>query len=192
MSDASLRPDCAQCAGLCCVAFAFDESEHFAIDKRAGDACPNLTVHYRCRIHDSLEQAGFGGCVRYTCFGAGQRVTQELFDGGDWQRDPSILHPMLVAFRVMRQIHELLLLLNAAGELPLTPEEQAKRQHLAGLLAPTEGWSRVSLAAFERGSVADDARAFFRSLRSHVELAGPLATPGATEPGEPAAPEPQA
>lgn len=192
MSDASLRPDCAQCAALCCVAFAFDKSEHFAIDKAAGDACLNLTPDYRCRIHDDLEQAGFSGCVRYTCFGAGQRVTQELFDGGDWQRDPSILDPMLSAFRVMRQIHELLLLLNAAAELPLTLEQQTERTYLAGLLAPSEGWSQTALAAFERSSVADDARAFFRSLRSHVEFAGPLPTSGATEPGESTAPEPHA
>ncbi len=36
-----LRADCGRCAGLCCVAPAFTASADFAIDKPAGQPCPN-------------------------------------------------------------------------------------------------------------------------------------------------------
>ncbi|MEC8196989.1 MAG: hypothetical protein VX228_11895, partial [Pseudomonadota bacterium] len=79
----NLTDDCSQCAALCCVAYPFDADEDFALLKRADTPCPNLSDNcLNCAIHDDLLPKGFGGCVAYQCAGAGQRVTQELFDGG--------------------------------------------------------------------------------------------------------------
>ena len=118
-----LHADCSRCAALCCVAPAFSASADFALDKPAGMPCPNLQADFRCGIHARLRPAGFAGCVAYDCFGAGQRVTQEVFGGGDWRHDPALAPRMFAVFGVVRQLHELLwylaeaLTLTAAGRL---------------------------------------------------------------------------
>lgn len=164
MEQATLRADCARCAALCCVALAFDRSEHFAADKEAGVACPNLEGH-RCGIHARLDQEGFGGCARYDCGGAGQRVVQEIFGGRSWRDQPSLLAPMLHAFRVMRQAHERLSLLEAARGLSLAPPQARRRQELAAALDPPQGWSYGALMELERGPIWGEIEAFFASLR---------------------------
>jgi uncharacterized protein YjbI with pentapeptide repeats len=102
-----LRADCSRCVGLCCVALAFAASADFALDKLAGDACPNLGPDFRCGIHARLREEGFPGCVAYDCFGAGQHLTQATFDGLDWRRSPGAAERMFEAFAVMRNLHEL-------------------------------------------------------------------------------------
>lgn len=126
--DMDLRADCSRCAALCCVALAFDRSEDFAFDKPAGVPCPNLDGNV-CKIHDHLEEAGCRGCAHYECFGAGQRVTAMAPD-----------HRDLDAFRRMRDVHELCVILR---EWP---------------------WTLEHLAAFERSGLADRIRAFLRTL----------------------------
>lgn len=113
-----LVADCARCAGLCCVALPFASSADFALDKAAGVPCPNLGHDHRCAIHADLRASGFGGCVAFDCLGAGQRVTQVTFGGRSWRTDPSIAEAMFGAFRVMRQLHDLLWLLRQAAGLP--------------------------------------------------------------------------
>ena len=129
----SLRADCERCFGLCCVAPAFSASADFAIDKGAGQACPNLQSDFRCGIHKRLRQQGFPGCTVYDCFGAGQKVTQVTFGGQDWRRAPRTAEQMFEVFPIMRQLHELLWYLTEAltlqparslhGELSLALEE---------------------------------------------------------------------
>lgn len=135
--DPSLTPDCERCCGLCCVAPAFYASADFAIDKGAGEACPNLTQEFRCAIHDSLRAEGFSGCVVYDCFGAGQKVTQITFKGQDWRRTPQIAGRMFAVFSIMRQLHELLVFLSEALKLPpaepLYSELKLKLEELEGL-----------------------------------------------------------
>ncbi|MQA82112.1 MAG: pentapeptide repeat-containing protein [Streptosporangiales bacterium] len=114
-----LRADCANCAGLCCVASAFSRSADFAIDKEAGQPCPHLREDFRCGIHGELRQRGFAGCTVYDCFGAGQQVTQVTFGGRDWRGSPEIGARMFEVFGVMRQLHELLWYLSEA--LTLSP-----------------------------------------------------------------------
>jgi uncharacterized protein YjbI with pentapeptide repeats len=109
-----LRADCARCFGLCCVAPAFSASADFAIDKAAGQACPNLQPDFRCAIHNRLRQKGFPGCTVYDCFGAGQQVAQVTFGGQDWRRTPQIATQMFAVFTIMRQLHELLWYLTEA------------------------------------------------------------------------------
>jgi hypothetical protein len=131
-----LKPDCERCSGLCCVAPAFAASPDFAIDKRAGEPCPNLTEDFRCGIHDRLRDVGFRGCVAYDCFGAGQKVTQVTFDGADWRRSPGIAGQMFEVFGVMRQLHALLVYLNQALTLqparPLYGDLRRKLEELEG------------------------------------------------------------
>lgn len=105
---AHLTADCANCAGLCCVAPAFAASADFAIDKPAGVACPNLRDDFRCGIHAQLRQRGFPGCTVFDCFGAGQRITQETFGGRVWREEPEIASAQFAVLPVMRQLHEAL------------------------------------------------------------------------------------
>lgn len=118
-----LRADCPRCFALCCVAPAFSASADFAIDKPAGQPCPNLQDDFRCRIHDRLRPEGFAGCTVYDCFGAGQRVSQQTFHGRDWRQHPKTARRMFAVFPVVRQLHELLWYLTEAermvGEGPL-------------------------------------------------------------------------
>jgi len=173
MNDAMLRADCARCAALCCVCLAFDESELFAFDKAAGVACPNLNVSHQCAIHAQLEPRGFAGCVRFDCLGAGQRVTQEVFQGRSWRDDAALIQPMADAFRAMRRVHELLALLHSAAQLPLTPLQAQQRYDLQSALEPSEDWSQQALMAFERGNVATEIQEFLTTLRHHVARDGP-------------------
>jgi uncharacterized protein YjbI with pentapeptide repeats len=125
----ALRADCEKCFALCCVVPAFFASADFAIDKPAGQPCPNLQADFRCGIHADLRARGFRGCAAYDCFGAGQRVSQGEFAGSGWRADPHIAPGLFAAFAIVRQLHELLWYLGEALELaatrPLHPELRA-------------------------------------------------------------------
>ena len=150
------------------MAFAFDRSEDFAHDKPADVACKHLETDYRCSIHDHLGSRGYRGCVRFDCHGAGQRVTQELFGGGDWQKNPALKARMTAAFRAMRQLHELLLLLHTAAPLAHTAGLEPERQRLVSTLDPAAGWSEAGLFEIDQGAIADEVGAFLRSLAGGV------------------------
>jgi hypothetical protein len=153
-----LRADCARCAALCCVALAFDRSSSFAFDKKAGEACRHLAADHRCAVHGALAREGMSGCAGYDCLGAGQRVVQEVF-GGRRERSPA----MFDAFRAMRLVHELLLLLREAAGLDWPPAQAAARATLEAALTP-DVWTLASLSEFERGPMAGQVRAFLRTL----------------------------
>jgi hypothetical protein len=166
MDAAALRADCARCAALCCVALAFDRSDDFGADKPADAPCPHLDDGCRCAIHATRAQQGFGGCVVYDCLGAGQRVTQELFAGRSWRDDAGLLAPMAEAFRAMRRVHELLVLLDAAGRASLSVEERAVLRELRAALDPIGGWSRETLEPARIDGLARSTHGFLRSLRN--------------------------
>ena len=113
-----LQADCERCFALCCVVPAFSASADFAIDKSAGQPCPNLRPDFRCSIHHQLRPRGFPGCASYDCFGAGQQVAQVTFGGRDWREAPETAARMFQSFTVMRQLHELLWYLSEALGLP--------------------------------------------------------------------------
>lgn len=150
-----LRADCGRCFGLCCVVPAITRSAEFAIDKAAGQPCPNLLSGFDCSIHDRLRPSGFGGCAAYDCFGAGQHVAQGTFGGRDWRREPELAGPMFTAFGLLRQLHELAWYLRAALELrpgePLAAEltSALARTTLHANLGPAE------LAALDVGAHRD-------------------------------------
>lgn len=143
MNDLMLRADCARCAALCCVAFAFDRSVLFAFDKPAGVPCPNLDRCDRCRVHERLDAEGLSGCRAYDCAGAGQRVTA-MFAGHSWRDDAATQRQMLEAFAVMREVCELLSLLNAARALRLPAPLRAE------CLALLRGFEAEARWTFER------------------------------------------
>lgn len=161
-----LRADCARCAGLCCVALAFDRSALFAIDKPAGKPCLHLTPANHCGIHAHLGQHGFAGCAAYDCLGAGQRVSQQIFPGRSWRESPALARAIFTAFYRIRQVHELLLLLRLVARQKLTPPQRARRAELEAALQPTKGWSVEALALFACGPAEADIHAFLGSLRA--------------------------
>lgn len=117
-----LRADCSRCQGLCCVAPAFARSADFAIDKPAGQVCPNLSSDFSCSIHADLRGRGFPGCTVFDCFGAGQHVVQVTFSGQDWRRTPGTAASMFAVFNTMRQLKEFLwYLAEALAVLPPGP-----------------------------------------------------------------------
>ncbi|WP_440899626.1 pentapeptide repeat-containing protein [Actinosynnema sp.] len=133
-----LRADCSRCAGLCCVVPEFAASSDFAITKPARTPCPNLGPDFRCGIHTRLRATGFTGCTVYDCFGAGQHVTQVVFDGRDWT-DPEVAGRLFEVFPVVRTLHEVLnYLVEAAARLPeggLRAEVVEARADLEALLS---------------------------------------------------------
>lgn len=122
----ALRADCSACFGFCCAALGFSRSADFAIDKEAGEECPNLLADFSCGIHDTLRASGFRGCTAYDCLGAGQRVAAGTFGGVSWRAAPGTRAAMFAAFRVMTGLHELLWYLTEALD------------HAAGLRAEVE------------------------------------------------------
>ena len=140
----SLRADCERCFGLCCVAPAFSASADFAIDKDAGQPCPNLRSDFRCGIHETLRQRGFPGCAAYDCFGAGQKVAQVTFGGKDWRRAPRTAKRMFEVFTIMRKLHELLWYLTEALTL------QSARPLHSELRAALDETERLTLHGPER------------------------------------------
>lgn len=168
MDAVQLSPDCARCAALCCLALAFDRSEHFAIDKACGEACPNLRPGGSCGIYGERVARGFSGCEAYDCLGAGQRVTAELFAGRSWQDDPALEAPMIRAFEAMRRVHEGLLLLREAAKLALSPDDRRTLEDIRAALSPAAGWTAMTLAAAPLGAIQARLRTFLTGLRGYL------------------------
>lgn len=110
-----LHAQCDQCFGLCCVVLPFSRQDGFAVDKPGGTPCANLDGEDRCSIHERLSDSGWPGCVRFDCFGAGQRVSRETYGGVSW-RESDNLAEMGAVLSTMRQLHELIALLDQARD----------------------------------------------------------------------------
>jgi len=131
---AALRADCSRCAGLCCVVHAFYSVQGFAFDKPAHCACRYLTLENRCAIHARLASRGFPGCVAFDCYGAGQRVTQELFNGMNWRTlDETKVQTIFSAYTSCLTLHRLMAMLalaEATVSPPLDAQMRLKRRQL--------------------------------------------------------------
>ncbi len=181
MDANTLHADCEHCAALCCVAFPFEASPEFAVEKPAGAPCPNLEGCGRCAIHAEREEQGFGGCIPYDCLGAGQRVVQQTFAGRTWMEDPTLLEPMLRAFEVMCPVHELIALLATAGRADLSPGD---RQTLQRLVAELDAVADAPLrpdALFRLHEIDGQARTFLAGLRRYFAEARRRAAGGPPE-----------
>lgn len=122
--------DCQNCFGLCCVALPYAKSADFAFNKDGGTPCKNLETDYRCRIHQNLRSEGFRGCTVYECFGAGQKVSQVTYSGGNWRDNQDLAKEMFAVFPIMQQLHEILYYLNEALHLEDTKPIHADLQSI--------------------------------------------------------------
>lgn len=104
----SLRADCANCFGLCCVALPFAASADFSYTKEAGTPCHHLEGNFQCRIHAELRGNGFKGCTVFDCFGAGQKVSRVMFNGRDWRNESETARQMFAALPIVQQLQEML------------------------------------------------------------------------------------
>lgn len=127
MTLPDLTSDCSQCVGLCCVGMSFQKGDNFAIDKASGTPCPNLDQHHSCKIHASLKEDGFEGCIKFDCAGAGQRVTQMRFNGESWQEHPELMFAMMRDFENLRPLHERMAQLTEAGKSDLSEPLEMER-----------------------------------------------------------------
>lgn len=138
----SLKADCKNCFGFCCVALYFSASEGFPIDKDAGKPCINLQSDFNCSVHKDLRKLGLKGCTSYDCFGAGQKTAQVTYGGLDWRQSPEKSKEMFDVFLIMRQIHEMLwyltesLTLNPTGQLEVEIKDMLKQTESLTLLSP--------------------------------------------------------
>ncbi|MDR2984861.1 MAG: pentapeptide repeat-containing protein [Nocardiopsaceae bacterium] len=163
-----LRADCGRCVALCCVAPAFTASADFAINKPAGQPCPNLRADFRCSIHERLRPSGFSGCAAYDCFGAGQKVVHQTFAGRDWRSESELAAPMFAAFSVMRALHELMWYLNEALAMPLA---KPFRDEVNDLLLSTERstlGNHEELIALDVNAHRGDVNAVLLRVSAHV------------------------
>ena len=163
-----LHADCEHCFGLCCIVPALTASADFAIDKGAGQPCPNLQADFRCSIHDRLRERGFPGCTTYDCFGAGQQVAQVTFGGRDWRQAPEIARDMFSVFTVMRQLHELLWYLAEARALPAAGLVHDQLDQALDEVGRLTGSEADALIGLDMGTLRGDVS---RLLRQASELA---------------------
>ena len=149
MGKLTIRSDCDKCAALCCIAYPSDDMPGFAARKESGEPCPKLKADGLCSIYETRAEDGFGGCIRFECFGAGQHVVQTLFDGRDWRGDPALLGPMVDTFLAMRPVSDLAYLVESALAVEL---EDAQRSALADVQA------ELADIASTRAGMSDQAR----------------------------------
>jgi hypothetical protein len=123
----NLKADCSRCAGLCCVAHAFYSVQGFAFDKPARTPCRHLTLDNRCGIHTQRVSRGFPACVGFDCYGAGQRVTQELCSGVNWRTSKQAAAQVFAAYTRYLVLHRLMATLVLA-EAVLPPESDTLRR----------------------------------------------------------------
>ncbi|MGJ8527920.1 hypothetical protein [Maritalea sp.] len=168
LAKISLEPDCKNCAAYCCVALAFDKSAMFAYDKQATEPCKHLDDQHACAIHDSLDDQGFRGCIRYNCFGAGQRVTNQIFDGRSWRDHPDESQEMFDAYRAMHKVHEFLAMLMEVRKLKLNAAQFAQVEAFETELTPLEKWTSATLIAYETCGTFEEIGSFFKGLGDRV------------------------
>jgi len=126
--------NCEECFGLCCVALPYAKSADFAFNKDSGQPCRHLQGDYRCGIHTQLRNKGFKGCTVYECYGAGQKISQQLYSGMDW-RNSDQAQEMFQVFPVVQQLHEMLYYLD---ESLMIAEAEPLYQDIEQIMNETE------------------------------------------------------
>jgi len=176
MEPLELASDCSRCFGLCCTALPFRRSADFAFDKRPDEACRHLGESFGCGIHTTLRADGMTGCTVFECFGAGQRVSQETYGGVSWREDPATAAEMFAVFARVRDLHELLVLLEEAAGLGA--DVGALRVRVAALAAGEPGTVQGVDPFALRDEVGPVLDAISRRVRTggvglrHADLAG--------------------
>lgn len=135
--------NCEECFGLCCVALPYAKSADFAFNKDSGQPCRHLQGDYRCGIHTQLRNKGFKGCTVYECYGAGQKISQQLYHGIDW-RNSDQAQEMFQVFPVLQQLHEMLYYLD---ESLMIAEAEPLYQDIKQMMNETEQLTMQSPAS---------------------------------------------
>lgn len=161
-----LSADCEKCFALCCVALPFAKSADFAMDKANGIPCPNLLSNHHCSIHDKLRKKGFRGCATYECFGAGQKVSQTIYNGKDWRENPELAREMFMMFPIVQQLHEMLYYLNEALNLK---GAEAIHNELIAMIKETENLTYLSPKSILQLDVSEHRRSINELLLSTSE-----------------------
>lgn len=169
MTAIELRSNCEQCSALCCIAFPSEDMPGFAAEKEAGQPCPHLDTCGRCTIYADREQKGFGGCLQFECFGAGQHVTHTLFDGNDWRKDADLLAPMVDAFLNSRRLFELLFLASIVRE---RGPDKAQIREINEIEAALHSAIMVPGKPFPTGTIEAQLRRLFSELERCSKGAG--------------------
>ena len=168
LSKISLEPVCENCVAYCCVALAFDKSGMFAYEKQAAEPCKHLDGQHACSIHNNLKEKGFRGCIRYNCFGAGQRVTNEIFGGRSWREHPDEAAEMFETYQAMHKVHEFLAMLKEVRKLKLDETQIGQIETFERELCPTRAWTARDLIAFSTCGTFEEIRHFFKGLGDKV------------------------
>lgn len=150
------------------MVFAFEKGPDFAIDKPAGQGCLHLDAGFGCKIYGQREEAGFAGCQRFDCLGAGQRVSLDYFADQDWRGTPAIIPEMIELFRKLREVHRLYELLSLTQALPLPAKLISEREQLMLELHPAETRSKEALLALDELDLKTRVDRFLSSLRTVV------------------------
>ena len=112
-----MKSDCSKCSGLCCTALFFSKIDGFPKDKVSGQPCTNLLKDYRCKIHSQLEKQKMKGCIGYDCFGAGQQVTQVIYQGQTWNDIPIQSTEIFDVFVIVFKLYQIRYYLIEASSL---------------------------------------------------------------------------
>lgn len=168
LNETDLIEDCANCADLCCVAFEFDAEQGFSLEKPVNTPCEKLCQTGGCSVHATRSEIGMSPCLGYSCQGAGQYVTQTLFAGAHWRRDPKILAKMTDAMRELAVIREQLVLLFSAQKLALPDYKQEELAEIQAMLDPAEGWTLEALNLGPSETLKAYTHAFLRTLTSYT------------------------
>jgi len=122
----NMKSDCSKCSGLCCTALYFSKMDGFPKDKVSGQPCVNLLKDYRCKIHSQLEKQNMKGCIGYDCFGAGQQVTQVIYQGQTWNDIPNQSTEIFDVFIMVFQLYQIrYYLIEAMTLISAKPLEQS-------------------------------------------------------------------
>lgn len=164
----ALHPDCSNCFALCCTAFGFTRSADFAIDKPPAAPCPNLATDFSCTIHERLLARGFRGCTVFDCFGAGQAVSQRLFNGISWREQPESRPAMFAVFKTMKQLHEMLWHLAEAEARTFSPDVAEEIHQLRSALQAAAGGSLQDLLDLQLESLYQQTGGMLREVSEEV------------------------
>lgn len=105
-AEERLRPNCAECHALCCVALEFDWPHY---KKPPGVPCKNLTEDFKCSIFDRLEEEGYSECRSHNCFGAGPSIAQAVEGavGCSWRDGDHIKNVEFTEYlKLFAELHE--------------------------------------------------------------------------------------
>lgn len=127
---ATLRIDCGECSGLCCVALYCTKTDGFPENKKAGIPCKHLLPDFRCDMHAALAGKNMKGCLAYDCFGAGQKVTKICYPKENWKKNPEKAEEIFRVFLAVYQLHQMAWFLVEALNLSEEQEQRAEIKEL--------------------------------------------------------------